>query len=170
MSNILGSILGSVLGGGQQQGGVNPLLQAVLGMLAGGGQPSGQGGMGGLGGVLGQLAGGGQSAGGPLGGLGGIGGLIDLFRGAGMGNAMDSWIGTGENLPISAEQLQQVLGSDRIGGIAQQLGMSQQDTAGQLSQMLPEIINQLTPRGQVPEGGFGDIGSMLSTLSGALRG
>jgi uncharacterized protein YidB (DUF937 family) len=166
--SLLSSVLGAALGGGQQQGSVNPMLQAVLGMLADSGQGAQGGGLGGaLGGALGGMLGGASAQGGQGGGLGA---LIEAFGNAGLGNLMQSWIGTGQNLPVSADQLQQALGSERIGGLAQQLGMSHGDAAGQLAELLPQIIDKLTPHGQVPQGGLGDIGSMLSALANAHRG
>lgn len=154
--NLLQGILGAVsaMQGGQQQASAgNPMLNAVLGMLAGGGQ---------------QGANAGAGAGGALGGLGGLGGLVSMFENAGLGNLIQSWISTGQNMPINGEQLQQVLGQGRMGDLAQQLGMSKQDAAGQLSQALPQIIDMLTPHGQAPQGGFGDIGSIVGMLQKSL--
>ena len=77
-----------------------------------------------------------------------------------------SWIGHGQNAPISGDQLSNVLGSDTIGQIAAQLGLSHGETAGQLSQMLPEVISRLTPQGQAPSGGLGDdMGALLGQLT-----
>ena len=65
-------------------------------------------------------------------------------------------------MPVSADQLSNVFGSDMLGQIASQLGVSHGEAAGQLSQMLPEVVNHLTPHGQAPSGGLGDIGSILA--------
>jgi uncharacterized protein YidB (DUF937 family) len=85
-----------------------------------------------------------------------------------MGDVAKSWVGTGQNMPISPDQLTQVLGSDRISQMAQQLGMGHGDLAGQLSQMLPQVVDKLTPHGQVPQGNdlssLGDIGGLLGGL------
>jgi uncharacterized protein YidB (DUF937 family) len=137
---LLDSVLGSVLGG-QQQGGAGALVQIVAGMLANQGQ-----------------AGGGA---GGLGGLGGLAGLAEQFQRNGMGDVMNSWIGKGENMPISADQLSQVLGGDMIGKITQATGMNQGDLLGQLSQMLPGLVDKVTPDGQIPQAGLGDIGAIL---------
>jgi uncharacterized protein YidB (DUF937 family) len=100
---------------------------------------------------------------------GGLAGLVQKFEQCGLGNVVGSWIGTGQNLPISADQLRNVLGSDAIGQIAQQLGLSHEEVAGQLSQALPEVVDQATPEGQLPaDGGLGslaDIGGLLGKLS-----
>lgn len=161
------SLLNTVLGalGGQSGAGGNPMLQAVLGMLANSG---GQGGGGGLGALAGAL-GGGAGAAGAGGNAGGIGSLIEAFSRNGMGDVVQSWIGTGQNMPVSGDQLQQVLGSDRIGSIAQQLGISPNAASGQLAELLPQVIDKLTPQGSVPQGGFGDIGSLLSMLGGSPK-
>lgn len=95
---------------------------------------------------------------------GGLGGLIGKFEQAGLGNVISSWISTGQNLPISADQLHNVLGSDTIAQIARQLGLGQGDAAGQLAQMLPQVVDKLTPNGQAPSGGLGDLGSLLGSL------
>ncbi len=146
---LLDSIVGGMLGGGQaQQGGSNPMLQIILGMLAN--------------------SGGNQGAGGGLGGLGGLAGMVEKFQQSGLGDVASSWVSAGANRPVSGEQLQSVFGNDMIAQIAQQLGMSHGDTLGQLSQMLPEVVDKLTPGGQMPStdqsqaGNLGDlIGSML---------
>lgn len=137
---LLDSVIGSVLGGQQQQGGAGALAQIVAGMLANQGQAGG--------------------AAAP-GGLGGLAGLAEQFQQGGLGDVMNSWIGKGENLPISPEQLNNVLGSDVLGKITQATGMNQGDLLGQLSQMLPGMVDKVTPEGQIPQGGLGDIGAIL---------
>lgn len=84
---------------------------------------------------------------------GGLGGLLDSFRQGGLGHLVDSWISTGQNLPLSGEQLQAVLGSDLLGTLAQQLGTSSAEASGSLAQLLPDVIDQLTPQGALPQGG-----------------
>lgn len=86
---------------------------------------------------------------------GGLGGLVQAFQQGGLGNVVQSWIGTGQNLPISAEQLQSVLGGDNgpLAQIAGKLGMNPADVAGQLSQLLPQLVDTATPDGQLPQGG-----------------
>jgi uncharacterized protein YidB (DUF937 family) len=95
---------------------------------------------------------------------GGLNGLTAQFEKAGLGHLIASWIGSGQNLPISADQLHNVLGSDTIAQLAGQLGLGHGDAAGQLAQMLPQVIDKLTPHGQAPAGGLGDLGSLLGSL------
>jgi uncharacterized protein YidB (DUF937 family) len=160
---LLDSILGAALnqGGGQSQGGG---LGGVLGSMLGGGGGQGGGQAALLNIVLGMLAnkGGGAAA---SGGAGGLGDLLSKFQQGGMGEAASSWVGKGENMPISGDQLQSVLGSDMIASIAAQLGMSQGDTASQLSQLLPEVVDRATPDGQVPDNGLGDISDLLGRFT-----
>ena len=148
------------------------LLDAVIGALANsqpGAQPPSAGATHGVQGsvllnaVLAMLANGQQAQGA---GVGGLGDLIGRFTQGGLGDVIGSWIGHGQNAPISADQLSQVLGADTIGQIAAQLGLSHGEAAGQLSQMLPEVIHRLTPNGEVPSGGLGDdVGALLGQLT-----
>ena len=156
---LLDSILGAALnqGGGQSQGGG---LGGVLGSMLGGGQGGG-GQMALLNIVLGMLA----NKGGGAGGAGGLGDLLGKFQQGGLGDVASSWVGKGENMPISADQLQSVLGSDMIASIAAQLGMSQGDAASQLSQLLPDVVDRVTPNGQVPDNGLGDISDLLGQFT-----
>ncbi len=135
---LLDSVLGMVTGG-QQGGGNAALLNMVVGMLA-------------------------NNSGG-AGGGGGLADIVGKFQQAGMGDVVSSWIGSGQNAPISGDQLGNVLGSDMIGNIAKQLGVSHGDAAGQLAQMLPQVVDKLTPNGQAPAGGLGDIGALLAQLT-----
>ena len=139
------------------------LLDSVLGALGGasGGPPQGRGDM--LQAVIAMLA---QPPGGAGAQGGGLAGLVQQFQQGGLGDLMASWVGTGQNLPVSAEQLQGVLGHDMLAQLAQQLGLSQGEAAGQLSQLLPQVVDKLTPGGQLPDtSGFGDIGSVLERFS-----
>lgn len=95
---------------------------------------------------------------------GGLNGLIDSFKEKGMEDSIKSWIGTGQNLPISAEQIQSVLGSEQVQAIAQKLGISTGDASSGLASLLPQLIDKLTPNGQVPEGGLLEQG--LAMLKG----
>lgn len=83
---------------------------------------------------------------------GGLGGLLGKFQQAGLTEQANSWVSTGQNLPISGNQLEAALGADEIGNIAQKLGMSQGDASGALANLLPGLVDQLTPQGQVTEG------------------
>ncbi|MDL9999182.1 YidB family protein [Variovorax sp. J22P240] len=155
------------------------LLDSVLGQVLGGTQAQPQAGdvgsLGGLGGLLGSngdLGGLAGALGGLLannGELGGLGGLVSKFNQAGMGDVIGSWVGTGENAPISGGQLQQALGGDVISGIAQKLGINATTLLPLLATMLPTLIDQLTPKGQVPAEGLGNQDDLLSSLSGLLQ-
>ncbi|MDE2000634.1 MAG: DUF937 domain-containing protein [Burkholderiales bacterium] len=98
--------------------------------------------------------------------VGGVSGLIGAFEKQGLGSVIASWVGSGQNLQISPEQIQAVLGEEHIQGIAQKLGLSTQDVASHLSQLLPSIIDKMTPNGQVPA--QQDVGGLMGMLKGAL--
>ncbi len=82
---------------------------------------------------------------------GGLQGLIQTFKEKGLGDTVSSWISTGENQPISGKQIQNALGSNFIQQIAKQLGNSNSEVSGGLANLLPEIIDKLTPNGSLPE-------------------
>ncbi|MGJ7613006.1 MULTISPECIES: YidB family protein [unclassified Variovorax] len=151
---LLDSVLGQVLGGAAQQ--QQP-------------QGGGLGGLGDLGGLAGAL-GGLLANNGAEGGLGGLGGLVSKFEQAGMGNVINSWIGKGENQPVSGDQLQNALGGDTIAAIASKLGINAQTLLPMLATMLPALIDHLTPHGKVPEQGLGTQEDLLGSLSGLLQG
>jgi uncharacterized protein YidB (DUF937 family) len=88
---------------------------------------------------------------------GGLGGLVQAFEKGGLGDVAQSWVGKGANLPISAAQIESVLGSGAIGDLAKKLGVDPHAAAGQISEMLPQIIDQLTPNGAVEAGGLGGL-------------
>lgn len=121
--------------GGQMQGGQADLLKLVLGMLAGDGQG------------------------------GGLAGLVRNFQQAGLGEQVNSWIGSGQNLPVSGEQLGKVFGSEQMSQMAERMGLSTGDLGAQLSQLLPQAVDHLTPDGQMPDGGLGSLGELLSRLA-----
>ena len=155
---LLDSVLGAVLGG-QQSGGANAasgvpsglgrlislvtsnpqLLQAITGMLSNEGAQ------------------------------GGLSGLIAKFQQAGMGEVVASWVGSGANQAISGSQLTDVLGSDAMAGLAAKLGLSQGEAADQLSDVLPGVIDKLTPQGQAPQAGLGNVGELMGMLDGLLQ-
>ena len=127
------------------------LLDQVLGGLMGGGNSPMQS-------VLTGLLGGGQQQGAPnaMGGApmaGGLGGILSAFEQAGLGHIAQSWVGNGPNQPVSPDQLQSVLGQDRVQSMASQAGMQPQDFLSQLSQHLPAAVNGMTPGGTVPNEG-----------------
>ncbi len=153
LDSVLGAA-GSMLGQQQQQP-----------QQGGGGLAGMLGGAGGLGALLpvvvGMLANDGK--------MGGLGGLMEKFNQAGLGDQMSSWVGTGANAPVSGDQISSVLGSDVLGDLASKLGMSQGDAAGSLAQMLPGLIDKLTPNGQAPAGGLGNSGDLMGMLGGLLN-
>lgn len=151
---LLDSVLGAVTGQAQNAGGVgsggfasiitmvtnNPqLVEAAIGMLGNDGAH------------------------------GGLGGLMAKFRQAGMGDVIGSWVGAGHNQPISGDQLTNVLGSDTLSGMAAKLGVNPGDLAGQLSNILPGLVDHLTPHGQAPSAGLGNGADLMGVLSGLLR-
>jgi len=96
---------------------------------------------------------------------GGIEGVLDKFRQGGYGDQAASWQSTGQNIPISGAALQEVLGSGAIGQIAQQLGLSHGETAGGLAQMLPDVIDRMTPQGDVPANSDDMVQQALAMLT-----
>ena len=86
-------------------------------------------------------------------GVGGIGGLLQTLQNGGLGDLASSWVGTGQNLPISAAQIQSVLSSEQIAQVAAQLGVGNDQASGALAEYLPKVIDMLTPDGNVPESG-----------------
>ncbi len=129
------------------------LLGNVLGGMMGGGQTSAQGGSPMMQILLQMLQ---QN--------GGLGGLLGKMQQQGMGDQMQSWIGTGQNQPISPDALSQIFGQGQLGRIAEQLGMSQQDAAGGLAQMLPNVVDEMTPQGQIPANDNDLVAQVLASL------
>jgi uncharacterized protein YidB (DUF937 family) len=153
---------------GGSSGGMSPIAMALLGLVAykaikhlspdqpnavpanrgpsTADTPSG----GGLGGMLGPL--GGLLAGGAAGGVlsGGLNDLLKQFQQGGQSDVVQSWIGTGPNKSISPDTLSKVLSPDQIRTLTAQTGMSRNDLIAALSQQLPELVNQLTPDGRIP--------------------
>lgn len=82
--------------------------------------------------------------------LGGLGGLIDKFRQGGQGDVIDSWVGSGKNKPIQPPQLEQTLGRTTISDLARRSGLSEQELLAQLSSVLPDLVDKLTPQGRLP--------------------
>jgi len=96
--------------------------------------------------------------------VGGLAGLAAKFQQSGMGDVLQSWVSTGQNAPISGDQLNSVLGGDTIGALARQLGLDPNDAAGALSKVLPQVVDQMTPAGQMPQGGLGSAADLLSAF------
>jgi uncharacterized protein YidB (DUF937 family) len=82
---------------------------------------------------------------------GGLQGLINQFQQNGFGDTVNSWVGTGPNKPISPDQVHQALGPDLLQQLAAKSGLSVQDLAQKLSQILPQAVDTMTPGGQVPK-------------------
>ena len=86
----------------------------------------------------------------PQGSLGGLGALIDRLRNNGFEDAINSWIGTGQNQAISPGQLHQALGQETVEDLSQRTGLPHGDLLSQLSNILPGVVDRLTPNGQLP--------------------
>lgn len=105
---------------------------------------------------------------------GGIDGILDKLRAGGLGGAVDSWISTGQNQPVEPAAVGQALGPETVQQLAAGSGMSAGQLLPMLAAFLPQIVDMLTPDGQVPSGGLGGaigglegLGSMLGGLAGA---
>jgi len=96
---------------------------------------------------------------------GGLTGLLEQFKSKGLGQLADSWVGTGANLPISGEQIQSALGSEQVQQMAARIGIAPEALSGQLATLLPQLIDKVTPNGNVP-----DQGSLQQGLAGMLQG
>jgi len=140
LDGLLGQVMGGMLGGGQtQMPGQSPLPgQAQSPLLM----------------MLLQL----------LQQNGGLQGVLGKLQQSGYGQQAQSWIGTGQNLPIDAGALSQIFGHGQLGQIAQQLGVSQEEAAGGLAQMLPQVVDQMTPQGQVPDNHSDLVNEALAML------
>ena len=95
--------------------------------------------------------------------VGGIAGLQQMFQQGGLGNIVSSWLSNGQNLPISANQLQNVIHSDTLNQVAQQHGFDPAQLTGMMTTLLPHLVDKLTPNGQVPDSNA--LQSMLKGLS-----
>lgn|SRR5512143_1507688 len=83
---------------------------------------------------------------------GGLSGLVQSFHEKGLGGIVNSWVSTGQNLPISAEQIQGVLGNEKVNQLAAKVGISPDVASSKLAELLPTLVDKLTPDGRVPEG------------------
>lgn len=102
---------------------------------------------------------------GSSGGVGGLAGLTQLFNQGGLGHVVQSWIGTGQNLPVSPTQITQVLGSGQLAQLAKAAGIDPSQAAGMLSHLLPQVVDHMTPQGQVPAAGaLPDLASLAAKL------
>jgi uncharacterized protein YidB (DUF937 family) len=101
---------------------------------------------------------------------GGLEGILGKFQQAGFGEQADSWVSTGQNLPIDPGALGQVFGQEELGQIARQTGMSQQDLSGGLADLLPGLIDGMTPKGQVPAESSDLVNQALAMLQKGRMG
>jgi len=163
LDELLGGLSGQATGGrspgpgarrpagGATSTALMALLPVLLAMLSSRGSQRGMPGQmssgGGLGDVLGQVLGG-AAGGGSAGGLGSI--LAQLQR-AGFGEQADSWVGRGANRPISPDAMTDIFGPDGLEQISRQAGLSREDTSRGLSELLPEVIDRVTPEGDLPD-------------------
>ena len=93
---------------------------------------------------------------------GGLSGLLDQFRSSGLSSQADSWVSTGQNMPVSGDEVTNTLGRGNVQTMAQKLGLPPGATAAALAALLPVIIDQLTPKGHVDQ--QGDLSSTLNSL------
>ncbi len=139
--------LGSILGGSDKLGGLD--LGALMSLA---GDPSRA--QEALSGLLNQT--------------GGLSGLMDRFQQAGLGDTVASWVGTGENAPLSAADLETALGSETLQGFASKLGFDGNQLMPLLAQFLPQIVDQLTPNGRI-EPGAPSMDMLQNAVSGVMK-
>ena len=96
---------------------------------------------------------------------GGIGGILEKFKEGGLAEQAASWVGKGENLPVSAEQISSVLGSGAIADMAAKFGIDPATLSAQIAEHLPTVVDKLTPNGAVE----GESGGLLSSVLGMLK-
>jgi uncharacterized protein YidB (DUF937 family) len=92
--------------------------------------------------------------------------ITSAFQQNGMGNILESWLGSGNNLPISASQVQQVLGANTLGDMAKKAGVATPEAASLVSSLLPQVIDKISPGGKTPAAG--DLGGLLSSVGKLL--
>lgn len=105
-------------------------------------------------------------------GNGGIGGLLQKFSGHGLGDLVKGWVSTGPNPPATAQHIEQVFGADQLKQIASQTGLDPSQISAQIAQILPQVVDKLTPQGQPVEGAQlqGGLASLLQGGLGKLFG
>lgn len=174
LDDLLGQLAGSTSGRGDERAptGGGPtgigrimiaLLPVVLAMLANrrGDRPADPNVAstgGGLGDVLGQVLGGSSR------GAGGLGGLLEQLQRAGFGDQARSWVGTGTNQPLPPNAVEQVFGRGALAEIARRAGLSERDASQGLSQLMPEVVDRVTPDGRVP-----DEGALLDSVESLAK-
>lgn len=95
---------------------------------------------------------------------GGLSGVIEKLRGAGLGKHASSWVSTGDNLPVTGEQLQQALGSGELAQLASRFGLTPGQASQGLAEVLPEVVNHMTPTGEIPANDHDLISDALAQL------
>jgi len=95
---------------------------------------------------------------------GGLTNLVNMFNRNGLGDVVSSWIATGRNLPISAEQIQSVLGSAQVQALAAKAGVSPEMASNAIAKILPNLVDKVTPNGQMPS-----AGGLLDSLAGLFK-
>ncbi|NHB58631.1 DUF937 domain-containing protein [Acinetobacter sp. 194] len=197
LSNIVEILAKQALGGNQQQsqqGGLGGILGSVLSGLGGQQNQSQQGGLGGiLGSVLGGLTGGQQNQAPQQSGFnaqslliavvplilswiqknGGLQGALDQLKGQGLTSQVNDWVSTapGENANVSPQVVQNLFNQTEVAQVAQQAQVPAQDVYGAISQVLPEIIDSLTPQadGTDHQEANNDIQNVLNLVSGFIN-
>src|SRR5690349_19912425 len=101
---------------------------------------------------------------------GGLEGVLGKFRQGGLAQQADSWVSTGQNMEVSGDHVQQVLEVSSISDLASKRGMPAARADSEMARVLPELNNQLTPHGQVPENSDQHISDELSKLASSVRG
>jgi uncharacterized protein YidB (DUF937 family) len=96
---------------------------------------------------------------------GGLGGILEKFKEGGLAEQAASWVGKGENMPVSADQIASVIGSSALGDMAAKFGISPEMLSGQIAQHLPTVIDKMTPDGEVTN----NSGNLLSVVLGMLK-
>jgi uncharacterized protein YidB (DUF937 family) len=168
-NDILGQILGSVLGGGRAgstdsgSGGLGDLLGALLGGGRDGAEPGGLGGLAGIGRSSADNQGGSalDGKGAALAALmvplamqwvqrnGGVAAVLERFKQQGYSRQAASWVSTGENEAVSEQQVGELVGTEELSRLSQQLGAQPDEVAAGMAKVLPEVVNQITPAGEV---------------------
>jgi uncharacterized protein YidB (DUF937 family) len=93
--------------------------------------------------------------------VGGLAGLVQTFQKNGLGEIVNSWVGTGKNLPVTPQQIQQGLGGDLLKQLAAKAGISTEAAGTQLAGLLPDLVDKLTPTGKIEAGGLDQLLKMF---------
>jgi uncharacterized protein YidB (DUF937 family) len=93
--------------------------------------------------------------------VGGLAGIVQAFQKNGLGDIVNSWVGTGKNLPITPNQIKQGLGGDFLSQLASKAGISPDAASAQLSSLLPDMIDKVTPNGKIEYGGIDQLLKMF---------